>query len=328
MSPGIKDNGAPDVKYPPACSLRPTVNAWSQKMKKLVITLCFALLGLSLFGQGGLRYTIQVRKFENKANWSGRWNLGDAWGAVLTDKLQQSGEFIVVAEQDMRREAIAEQDFAQSGRVAGGKKAPKTGQMTPAQLMIKGAITQFDDGTSGGGGGASYRGIRVGVKGGKSLISGTVYVVDSTTGQVTASKNFEAVLKKRGLNVGVARNGWAGDLGGFQKTPVGKIMNEAADQVVAFLRSQTESIAWSGTIIKGGDSRIIINRGSREGVSVGQEFVIGEAEEIRDPDTGELLDTDFVETGRIEITQVKEKLAYAKKVSGRAPKKGQTVYAK
>ncbi|HSH25563.1 MAG TPA: glutamine-hydrolyzing GMP synthase, partial [Massilibacterium sp.] len=42
-----------------------------------------------------------------------------------------------LGERDMREAALDEQDFAASGRVAGGKKAPKIGRMTPAQLLVK-----------------------------------------------------------------------------------------------------------------------------------------------------------------------------------------------
>ncbi|MDF1578507.1 MAG: hypothetical protein P1P81_08725, partial [Desulfobulbales bacterium] len=73
-------------------------------------------------GHNGLRYSITVSKFENRSNWSGQWDLGTAWGAVLTDSLNQSKRFIVLGEKDMRREAMEEQDFAASGRAAGGGK--------------------------------------------------------------------------------------------------------------------------------------------------------------------------------------------------------------
>src|SRR5271157_5222606 len=69
---------------------------------------------------GGLRFTIAVTKFENHANYNGRFQLADTWGAMLTDTLQQSGHFIVIGEADMRDAAMKEQDFAKSGRVAGG----------------------------------------------------------------------------------------------------------------------------------------------------------------------------------------------------------------
>src|ERR1700729_16712 len=87
---------------------------------------------------GGLRYTVAVSKFENHANYSGQFALSDTWGAVLTDALQRSGHFIVIAEADMRSAAMAEQDFAAGNRAAHGDKAPVVGAMTPAQLLVKG----------------------------------------------------------------------------------------------------------------------------------------------------------------------------------------------
>ena len=83
--------------------------------------------GECIAAEGGLRYSISVAKFQNRSNWSGHWSLGDAWGAVLTDSLNQTGKFIVLGEKDMRREAMQEQDFAASGRAAGGGKKVVTG---------------------------------------------------------------------------------------------------------------------------------------------------------------------------------------------------------
>ena len=85
----------------------------------------------------GLRYSITVSKFENRSGWRGQWDLGHAWGAVLTDALNQTGRFIVLGEKDMRNEALREQDLAASGRTAGGRNVVVTGQMTPAQLLVK-----------------------------------------------------------------------------------------------------------------------------------------------------------------------------------------------
>ena len=66
-------------------------------MRKILFVLCLLIvIDITVLAQGGLRYTIQVREFENRSGWSGQWRLGDAWGAVLTDKLQQSGRFTVI----------------------------------------------------------------------------------------------------------------------------------------------------------------------------------------------------------------------------------------
>ena len=74
---------------------------------------------------GGLRYTVTVTEFENKAGWYGSWDIGDAWGMVMTEKLNATGKFIVLGEADMRNAAMAEQDLAASGRTAGAGAAAR-----------------------------------------------------------------------------------------------------------------------------------------------------------------------------------------------------------
>ena len=276
--------------------------------------------------KGNLRYSIMVSKFENRSGWSGQWNIADTWGAVLTDSLQQTGRFIVLGEKDMRREAMAEQDFAESGRTAGGKKKPVTGQMTPAQLLVKGEITHFQNSTSGGGGGLRIGGFRVGGSTDNAEINAVIYVVDSTTGQVLASKKVIGEASRTGLDVGFSDRNWGADLGGFKKTNVGKAVEKAIDEAVVFINGQLEKIPWEGTVVMVKDSKIYINRGSREGVFSGQTFAVGKTEALRDPDTGELLDSSMEKAGTIVVENVKEKVSIAKATSGaRNIQKGMTV---
>ena len=94
----------------------------------IVTVVCTAAPAMAEEATGGLRYTVTVTEFENQSGWHGQWNLGHAWGTVLTDMLNQTGKFIVLGETDMRAAALDEQDFAASGRTAGGKKAPVTGR--------------------------------------------------------------------------------------------------------------------------------------------------------------------------------------------------------
>jgi curli biogenesis system outer membrane secretion channel CsgG len=286
-----------------------------------------AMGGVASAQTGGLRYSITVSKFENRAGWQGQWDLGDAWGTVLTDLLNQTGKFIVLGEKDMRQEAMEEQDFAASGRAAGGAKAPATGQMTPAQLLVKGEITHVQSNTAGGGGGLNIGGFRVGGKGGKGEVNATIYVVDSTTGQILASKSVVGVSTKKGLALGYSGAGWGGDVGAFKNDNVGKAVEAACDEAVQFIVAQLPKIPWTGTVALVSGGKVYVNRGSREGVTPGQEFVVGEETLIRDPDTGEVLDRSVNQVARLRADQVKEKLSICSVVSGDASavKKGQTI---
>jgi len=303
-------------------------------MKKLAALVLAALSLLSARAAyaapatGGLRYTITVTKFENHAGYSGQFNLSDSFGAVLTDSLQNTGRFIVIAESDMRGAAMTEQDFATGGRTAGGDKKPVTGNMTPAQLLVKGEITGFQDGTQGGGGGIGFGGIRVGGSGSQAEINAVIYVVDSTTGQVKASKKVVGVAKSSGLSVGLTHGNFNGDIGGFKKTNVGKAVEAAIDEAVAFCISQLDSMPWTGNVILVKGTQVYFNRGSREGVAAGQIFKVGSSEILRDPGTGEVLDNSFTEKAQIKVDSVKEKVSICSIISGTGIEQGMAVAPK
>lgn len=300
------------------------------KLKAISVFVGLSLLASALAAEatGGLRYSITVTKFDNKAGWSGRFDVGEAWGTVMTDLLNQSGKFIVLGEKDMRGEAMEEQDFGASGRTTGGKKTPVTGQMTPAQLLVKGAITHVQDDTAGGGGGVSFGGVHLGGKGGKGEINATIYIVDSTTGQVLASKSVTGTSTKKGLSVGVYRGGVGASGGGYQNDNVGKAVQAAVGEAVNFLIGQLPKIPWTGSVVQTAAGKVYVNRGSREGVSAGQTFVVGDAKVIRDPDTGEVLDSTMDEVARLECGQVKEKVSICTVSSGKiaAVRKGMAVH--
>lgn len=281
----------------------------------LAVTLT-ALPALAQSGTGGMRYTITVTKFDNQAGWSGRWDLGDAWGAVMTDILNQTDRFIVLGETDMRNEALAEQDFAASGRTAGGSKAPATGQMTPAQLLVKGAITHVEESKGGGGGGVRIKRFRIGGSKEKAEINAVIYIVDSTTGQVLASTRVTGEAGRRGGRFGYSGRDFGTDLSGFQKDNLGKAVEDAVSQGVDWMIEQLPNVSWTGSVALVRDGTVYVNRGSREGVSEGQIFVVGAEEVIRDPDTGEVLDRLVDEVARLKVTNAREKLSLCEVISG------------
>ena len=292
-----------------------------KKAAKIAAAFCAAgLLGLAAAqAEGNLRYSITVTKFANEAGWSGRWDVGDGFTTIMTDALQQNGKFIVLGDSEMRQEAMKEQDLAASGRMAGGKKAPQVGRMTPAQLLVRGSITHVQDETTGGSGGLNFRGISIGGSKGKAEVNITIYLVDSETGQVKASQKVVGQAGRRGLGVGYhgsALGGLGGNLEGFQKDNVGKACEDAVVQCVEFLEKQLESIPWEASIMLAGADKLVINRGTREGVSVGQKFQVGSTEELVDPDTGEVLDVEIKTLGTTEVTEAKEKISYCTPVEG------------
>jgi curli biogenesis system outer membrane secretion channel CsgG len=277
---------------------------------------------------GNLKYTITVSKFKNEAGWHGQWNVGDGFTTIMTDSLQQSGWFVVLGDKGMRNEAMAEQDLAARGRTAKGKKTAKIGYMTPAQLLVRGSITHVQNKKAGSGGGLSFKGIRLGGSKGKAEINITMYIVDSETGQVKASTKVVGTSKSSGMKFGYhgsALGGLRGDMGGFKSDNLGKACEDAVAKGILFLIEQLEGIPWEGTVISASSGKIIINRGTREGVAVGDKFDVGEPEEVRDPDTGEVLDVEIKKIATLQVIRVKKRIAYCKSISGKGAEKGMTV---
>ncbi|MDA0991491.1 MAG: hypothetical protein O3A51_12160 [Verrucomicrobia bacterium] len=304
----------------------------SQLTKRLMITTTIAgLCALSVqAADGNLRYSVTVSKFKNEAGWHGQWDLGDGFSTIMTHALNESGKFIVLGDAEMRQEAMKEQDLVASGRTAQGKKAPKIGRVTPGQLLVRGSITHVQSSTTGGAGGIGFKGIRVGGSGDSAEINMTIYLVDSETGQVKASTDVVGKSGRKGLSLGYFGSklgGLTGNMAGFQKDNLGKATEDAVSQAVEFLIGQLDDIPWEGSIVLASTSKIVLNRGSRDGVSVGDNFRVGSIEELVDPDTGEVLDSEMTEIGRVTVTEVKEKIAYLNATSGAdAIEKGMTVF--
>lgn len=305
------------------------------KKKKTVLIGIAAILLMAITAcpleaaSGNLKYSITVSKFKNEAGWHGQWDVGDGFATILTAALQDSNQFIVLGDKEMRMEAMDEQDFGASGRTAKGKKTAQIGQMTPAQLLVRGSVTHVQQSTTGGGGGLSFMGVRVGGSTDSAEVNITMYLVDSETGQVKASSKVVGKSDRTGLGIGYhgsALGGLTGDMEGFQKDNVGKACEDAVAQGVEFLVSQLEDIPWEGTVSLVKPNKIIINRGSREGVTQGAKFDVGEIEEIIDPDTGEVLDSDMTKIATLEVTEVKEKIAYCKIINGKGVQKGMTIF--
>jgi hypothetical protein len=69
-------------------------------------------------------------------------------------------------------------------------------------------------------------------------------------------------------------------------------------------------------VVSAAKGKIIINRGSREGVAVGQAFSVGTLEVTTDPDSGEVLDSSVTKVASIKATTVKEKISICEASAG------------
>ena len=265
----------------------------------IALMLVFVVANLTFAADnGGLRYTVSVNQFENKAQW-GCWNeLGNGWGEIMTEVLTKSGRFVVLGEADMRSAALEEQ------KLTGG-----THKIMPAQLLVKGAITNVQN---TGGGGVNLGGVFLGGSSGETQINATFYLMETATGRVIGSKSVVGQSKRGGIAIGLSGAFFANNKSDNHVTA----MTDAIDQGVRWLTEQLPKVSWRGNIIMTEGGNIYVNRGERDGVKVGQTFVAGSTKELRDPGTNEVLDEVMNESGRLQVVSVKEKVAICTVISG------------
>lgn len=289
-----------------------------KSFSRIPIALMLALLvvsapPLAAKPKGNLRYTVVVDNFENKTEHPRE--LGNEWSTLLTSALYESGHFIVVSQSDMQLKALKEQMRGASGTTVQGRKTAVRAQMTPAQLLIKGVITHFKAGAANQGGGIGVGKFRFNADRQKTEIRATLQMVDASTGALVAARNFVGIAQARAFSA--SKNEGGGDnvkMG--EDDNVHQAFEKAIAEAIPWMVEQLPSVQWRGSVVKVDKERVIVNRGSREGVSAGDEFIVGESEILRDPDTGEVLDEIIHERARIKVVQVSERTAICSLVSG------------
>lgn len=194
----------------------------------------------------GPKARVAVSRFEDKTGkgwYSGR--IGDGMADQLSTALFNSNRFIVLERQQLG-DVIQEQDLGASGRVR-QDTAAAIGEIEGAELLISGAVTEFEDSASGGGGGLGGfgKGVVGAVIGGFSNahMAIDIRVIDARTSRIVAATSVEG--KASDFNAGGALGGYfgggavGGALGGWKNTPREKALRVCIQKAVEFISSQT-----------------------------------------------------------------------------------------
>lgn len=178
--------------------------------------------------------TIGVAEFHNDT--SAAWWYGGAGrdlSGMLTNELASTEKFHVV-ERAKLEHVLNEQDLAASGRVRRGSAA-KVGKLTGARFLVLGTVSAYEEKTQGGGGGLSFGGISVGGRKDDAYMAVDLRVVDTTTGDVAFTRTVEARSGGYGVNLGLYRGGFAGNMGKYSNTPAGKAIRACLMEISEYL---------------------------------------------------------------------------------------------
>lgn len=197
----------------------------------------------------GPKARIAVAQFKDKTGGGHRWwnpQIGDGMADQLTTALFNSNRFIVL-ERETLGNVLTEQDLGAAGRVSKETSAP-IGQIEGAELLVVGAVTEFEGSAEGGGGaigggavGAVLGGIAAGYK--KAHMAIDVRIIDARTSRVLAATSVQGEASD--VNMGAALGGAFGGgglgaaLGGWKNTPIEKALRVCINEAVNFIASKT-----------------------------------------------------------------------------------------
>ncbi len=201
----------------------------------------------------GPKARIAVARFTDKTRkgwYTG--SIGDGMSDQLATALFNSNRFILL-ERQILGDVLAEQDLASAGRVSQQTAAP-TGQIEGAEILVTGAVTEFDPGASGGSGSTSgLFGLDVGtllgaISGGykRAHLAIDIRLIDTRTSRILAATSVEG--EATDVDMGGALLGatggsaLSGSLAGWENTPIEKALRVAINLAVDFVVSKTPPV--------------------------------------------------------------------------------------
>lgn len=205
------------------------------KIKALLLFLFLCTFAVVQDSLASGKPRIGVLRFTNHsaaAWWRG--GVGTDLQDMLISELASTNSFRVLERRELDA-VLDEQDLGRSGRINPRTRA-RVGKITGAQYLVAATVSAFEQNTSGGSGGISFRGISLGGRQDKAYIAVDLKVIDVETGEIYDSRTVEATSKSSGVNVGVYRDGFGGHLSEYKNTPVGKAIRACIIEITDYLQ--------------------------------------------------------------------------------------------
>jgi len=208
-----------------------------KKMPYVWMSIPSMMFGLTMFAvptRATDKPVMAVAEFKNQTGaawWRG--GVGGELSDMLTNELASTEKFKMV-ERKKLQSVLKEQDLAASGRIRQGTGA-KIGQVTGAQYLVTGTVSSYQEKTESTGGSISFGGVSVGGKRHEAYMAVDLRVIDTTTGDIEFSRTVEAKSSGGGMNLGVYRGGFGGNLSKHEDTPAGKAIRGVIMEISEYL---------------------------------------------------------------------------------------------
>lgn len=264
-----------------------------------------------------IKPVVAIADFENRANFSGRWSLGEGMADILTTELLDTERVVVLERAQLGHviDEIARQGremFRVEGRV-------QRGRLKNARYLVTGAITDFTV-TKDASGWFGVKNAQARGRGSKARVSLHLRVSEVETGEVLASIKTDASASSGmfGASVNYKDFNFGGDA--FFRTPLGRATEKAIRRAVGHIVESIPVTIWRPVVAEAGPEAVIINGGNNVGVKAGMQYAVrSTGRVITDPVTGDPLEKiPGPIVGRVEVMRVNEVSAYARLLEGKA----------
>lgn len=281
-------------------------------------TILLAGCGLADPREEYVKPTIAVMKFENRAPFPLKWNLGDGMKDVLVDRLMSSRRFRVIERPEIDS-VINELRFQNTGLTREQRRAP-VGRLANVEYLIKGTITDFGHVSSSRGflgtGNLSIFG------GGNRAVMGlTMYIVEVESGEIIASTSLQESVYAGDVTVKAAYQDVAFGGSVFFRTPLGRATARVIDRAVSRVGETITSRPWEPKLaLVQADGTVVINGGRDRGVIEGMQYdVFQRGQPIYDPDSGDLIGHQPGKpAGRVRMTEIRKLYSIGTIIAGRS----------
>ena len=247
---------------------------------------------------------VAVMDFENRANFSGQWNLGTGMADLLVSELIDSGRVTVLERQhigEVINEIVRQGQslFRREGRV-------ERGRLKNAQYLIRGVVTDFTI-TSEGRGWLGLPNFRLWGSGSRARVAINIKVSDVESGEILSSVKTDASVGAGGVGGDYKDSKMAFGGDAFFRSPLGRATEKAMTKAVRHILADLPEDSWKPRVAEAGLDMVVINGGENVGVKNGDLFIVREhGREITDPVTGNVLETVSGRiVGRIEVREIK-----------------------
>jgi curli biogenesis system outer membrane secretion channel CsgG len=259
----------------------------------------------------GLKKRLAVIRLENKVKTplpDPSWQIGDGLTEMLTSELFKTGRFIMV-ERSALTDVVKEQELGQTGLVQ-KDTAVKVGELLGAQLLVAGAVTEFEANAGGGGAGIGAMGLNVGLRTNYAHVAVDIRLVDSATGQILKSQNADAKAQDTGIGLMAMKRGLQFGSDAFVKTPMGQATREAILKAVTFIVNEMEVVPWTARVVDVKDQDVYVNAGTNVNLKPGTTLAAYvKGDELKDPATGASLGSKDTLVGTVILTQIQDKFS-------------------